>query len=239
MTVDEIRNITFSKGRGYRADEVDDFIDACVETVENLTKENTELLRKIKILANKVLEYRNQQADAQPTEPQPAEPQQVDVQAVLSKAQETGEKFIEDAKAQAAKIIEDANAKAKEIQTYAQLRKEKEEQKCQHLQQQAELFKSCVLSVYREQMELFEKLPVARPEEEEEPEAEPAPVAVEPEEVTAVVEPEEVTVALPDEEETPAEEPSRFSELKFGSDYDIAEDESDEDGQNPFRKTRR
>ena len=59
-TAEDIRNITFTKSLGgYKTGEVDDFIDICVDTVEELTKTNADLKKKMELLANKVVEYRN------------------------------------------------------------------------------------------------------------------------------------------------------------------------------------
>ena len=59
-TAEDIRNITFTKSLGgYKTGEVDDFIDICADTVEELTKTNADLKKKMELLANKVVEYRN------------------------------------------------------------------------------------------------------------------------------------------------------------------------------------
>ncbi|MBO5928800.1 MAG: DivIVA domain-containing protein, partial [Clostridia bacterium] len=63
MTLEEIRHVEFTSGRGYRAEEVDDFIDECVETLEHYRKESEELNHKLKVLADKVAEY--QRLDSQ------------------------------------------------------------------------------------------------------------------------------------------------------------------------------
>ena len=52
MTVEEIQNVRFKKRMGgYDIKEVDEFVDRCAETVEDLT-------RKLQILADTLLEYR-------------------------------------------------------------------------------------------------------------------------------------------------------------------------------------
>ena len=59
MTLEDIRNVAFSRGRGYRAEEVDDFIDECVAAMEQLVRENDVVNQKMKVLADKLAEYRN------------------------------------------------------------------------------------------------------------------------------------------------------------------------------------
>ena len=92
MTLDSIRNVEFSRGRGYRADEVDDFIDACVETVETLQRENETLNQKMKVLADKLVEYRNEEDS---------------IRAALLSAQRTGDIIIREAKDQAEQILQE------------------------------------------------------------------------------------------------------------------------------------
>ena len=60
LTPEEIRNIAFTKGiGGYKTNEVDLFIDQCADTVETLLSEKAELNKKLEILADKLVEYRN------------------------------------------------------------------------------------------------------------------------------------------------------------------------------------
>ena len=93
MTLDSIRNVEFTRGRGYRADEVDDFIDACVETMEALQRENDTLNQKMKVLADKLVEYRHDEDS---------------IRSALLSAQRTGDGILRDAKEQAEKIVQEA-----------------------------------------------------------------------------------------------------------------------------------
>ena len=59
-TPDDIRNIQFTKSMGgYKTAEVDPFIDKCADTVEALLREKAELTKKLEVLADKLVEYRN------------------------------------------------------------------------------------------------------------------------------------------------------------------------------------
>ena len=86
MTLEDIRNIEFNRGRGYRSEEVDDFIDECVATMEHLVQENAEVNQKMKALADKVAEYRNDEDS---------------IRAALLSAQRTGDTIIREAQAKA------------------------------------------------------------------------------------------------------------------------------------------
>ena len=55
----EIRTVTFEKSmRGYRAEDVDSFLQQVADTIDELTKEKEESRKKLYILAQKIEEYR-------------------------------------------------------------------------------------------------------------------------------------------------------------------------------------
>ena len=58
----DIQNVEFSKGvRGYREDEVDQFLDTVAEDVAALTSERDELKEKLEAAEAKISEYKNQE----------------------------------------------------------------------------------------------------------------------------------------------------------------------------------
>ena len=61
MTMEDIRNVTFERvGRhGYQADEVDVFLKEVMDYVQKLQKDLEDSQQKMKVLAAKVEEYRN------------------------------------------------------------------------------------------------------------------------------------------------------------------------------------
>lgn len=221
MTLDNIRNIEFSRGRGYRADEVDDFIDSCVETVEALTQENETLNQKMKVLADKITEYRNDEDN---------------IRSALLSAQRAGETILRDANARAEQILKDAEEKAHTIREDAKTAIAAENEELARVQREVAAFKARMLSLYKEHLALINVLP----------EDAPPPAVSTPTEADVVVAPDTTSEEAPaaEEEQKPV---SRFANLKFGTDYNIADDEdehndgdaTDDDGvrvHNPFRK---
>ena len=104
-TVDDIRNITFTKTLGgYKTSEVDDFIDICADTVEELNKENEDLKKKMEVLANKVVEYRNDEDS---------------IRTALLSAQRLGDTVLREANHKAGLILEDAKIKAEKVEETA------------------------------------------------------------------------------------------------------------------------
>ncbi len=226
MTLEDIRNVQFSKGRGYRADEVDDFIDECVAAMERLKQEANEANQKVKTLADKLAEYRNDE-DA--------------IRAALLNAQRTADTVVREAEEKAAKLLSDAqqNADAVRQELVAEAKKETEE--LARVKQEVAAFKKSLFTMYKEHLSVLGLLPdeLEQPETAEaapaEPTEQPQP-ASETEETPAEVPAEEAVVVAPAAEEPTAEQPqeelkplSRYADLKFGNDYDIHNDPDDED----------
>lgn len=60
LTPVEIENKEFKKGiRGYREDEVDEFLDIVKEDFENLYRENADLKEKIRMYNDQINKYEN------------------------------------------------------------------------------------------------------------------------------------------------------------------------------------
>lgn len=220
MTLDEIRNVEFSRGRGYRAEEVDDFIDACAETVEQLIREKEELNQKMKVLADKVVEYRNDEDS---------------IRAALLNAQRAGDAALREAEEKAAAIKKQAEADAENIHAVAMNKIEAEKNELERVQREVAAFKARLMSLYKEHLEIIGMLPepekAAPPVEAEETSA-GAEAAPAPEEDVVVAPVAEETVQ-PTAEEEEMKPVSRFADLKFGDDYDISADEDDEDDDKP------
>ncbi len=217
MTLDNIRNVEFSRGRGYRAEEVDDFIDECAETVEALLQEKEELNQKMKVLADKLVEYRNDEDS---------------IRAALLNAQRTGDTVMRDAEQQAEEIRAKAEREADEILRAAMNRIDAEKQELERVKQEVASFKARLMALYKEHLECIQQLPAEEPAPAAETVSEPEEAVSEPEEnVVVAPAPEEDTIVA----EEPAEEQavSRFSNLKFGNDYDIRNDEDDEEDDAP------
>lgn len=271
LTPEEIRNITFTKGiGGYKTNEVDLFIDQCADTVETLLSEKAELTKKLEILADKLVEYRNDEDS---------------IRTALLSAQRLGDTVVREANHKAGLIMDDANIKAQKIVENARRSIVKEEEELRRIEKEVANFKARMLSIYREHLSLIDLLP--EPEEEKKDDTQTPPAAAQEEAVSpeekAPVKPEEPSapdvqteeesvfepVAAPKAAEPPlsaqdaaevsafyrhiprldeeqpaapaavkAEEPvrnehpasSRYSDLKFGEDYDISQDAAESRG---------
>ena len=214
LTVDEIKNVTFRKGRGYRDEDVDAFIDEVIVSFEQLKKEKSDLVRKMDILATRVEQYR---ADEET------------VRNALLASQRVADSTIKESNAQAATIVAEAEAKAqkmlleanevtaKQKEVYlklkadaAQLRKELSALYNSHLKAIEDLPTDAVVAVEKQKLDkqyptkTVEEKPVEKPVLETPVEAEPAKQEVVSQSVEFV-----------------ASEESKFADLKFGDNYDV------------------
>ena len=100
LTVDQIQNISFKKASigGYRCDEVDNFIDDVTATVEELKKQNSEIISKSELLMKKVAEYRDEEDS---------------IHQVLLKSQKDGDKIVKEAEEEAKKILDKGHTSCK------------------------------------------------------------------------------------------------------------------------------
>lgn len=263
LTVDQINNVTFSKARGgYSTVEVDDFIDKCADTVAGLIEERNTSNKKLEVLADKLVEYRNEEDS---------------IRAALVNAQRLGDTIVRESNQKAALTLEDATIKAEKIVADAEKKAQEtlngiadqmkaQEVELARLQHEVAMFKERMLAIYKEHLSIIDVLP-EEPVKEEVAEAEEPvveePVAVEPPVVEEPVAVEPVAEESATEEpvaEAPVEEPdvvplftledvaaaaeepveeaskSRFSDLKFGDDYDIGEDKDDSDSKGFFKR---
>ncbi len=221
LTIDEIKDISFRRGRGYRGEDVDAFIDEVIVTFEQMKKEKSDLIRKMDILATRVEQYR---ADEET------------VRNALLSSQRVADASIKEAQAKAAQIISDAETKAqttlkesnavstKQKEVYlklksdsAELRKELEELYNKHLKTITDLPTDAV--VLRKQEELDKKYPTA-------------PIEDEVEDVQEIVEEPDESAAFESAFETESAEDQdvefvskvsddRFEDLKFSDNFDV------------------
>lgn len=221
LTIDEIKDVSFRRGRGYRGEDVDAFIDEVIVTFEQMKKEKSDLIRKMDILATRVEQYR---ADEET------------VRNALLSSQRVADSSIKEAQAKAAQIVADAEAKAqstlkesnaitaKQKEVYlklkndsAELRKELQELYNNHLKTINDLPTDAV--VLRKQEELDKKYPTEPVEEKKEAEPVEEP---ETEVEQEVFEPaDDFAANSQDVEFVNKVDDGRYDDLKFGDNYDV------------------
>lgn len=237
LSVNQINEKKFEKAAlGYRPESVDSFLFEISEEYKAVVEENKQLQAKIKVLAEKVQEYREQEDSLRDT---------------LLTAQRLGDSLLKESKSKADIIIKDATVKAEKIIENAQKKLEGEQLALTRIQREVAGFKTRLMSLYKTHIELISALPdYEEPKEEEVVETEVATAETTVEEVAEVAapaveetpvveekveeEPEQISFtpkAMPiseeDEDEETSDESSKtskFGPLKFGEDYDIKRD---------------
>ena len=116
LSIDEIKNVSFRRASigGYRPEDVDNFIDQVLITIEQLRKEKSDLVKKMDILATRVEEYRAEE-DA--------------VRNAILSAQKVADNTVKEARAKAARLIEESEnlAKAKLYDLNVRIKQQKKQ----------------------------------------------------------------------------------------------------------------
>ena len=189
ITAQDIHNVTFEKAlRGYRMDEVDEFLSKVAEQIDALTKEKADLEKKMYILAEKVDQYRKDEET---------------LKTALLNAQRLGETVVYEAKQKAETILYDANSKASQAKEEAAERVALEEQALAEMKRQVAQFKNDILNLYKQHIESLSAIPGA----------EDRPARQEPDEPVIAVQPDQPVEAEafdlpPEPETTPPEQPA-------------------------------
>lgn len=168
ISSEDVRRVTFEKSmRGYRCDDVDDYLKQVAESMEALSAQNDDLQKKLVVLAQRIDQYRAEEDTLRTT---------------MINAQRLGENVIREAKQKAAEIIRAANMKAEDREQRARDDVELAKQEIVTLKSEADSFKRSLMEMYRKHINLISKLPeYKKPEEEETPKQEPAQPEVQPE----------------------------------------------------------
>lgn len=246
-------------GRGsYRADDVDSFLNEVSASYEQMFRENGDLIKKISILAKKVEEYRADEeslklallnaqkladkivAEAKET----AEKENADVTAqteklradaaaeaeeLSAKAKREADAIIESAKAEAEKIVAEANRQSNEILGNINRKVTHESLVYEMIQKEASEFKGRLVSMYKEHINLINKLPEIVDEQLDNGETEPTEAVEETSEAVEETAPVEEIAAEPVVEEITVEEPEEAVEESASPVYDETEEEVEEE----------
>lgn len=217
LTIDEIKNICFRKAGmgGYRPDDVDEFIDDVIATIEQMKSERSELLRKMDILATKIEQYRTDEET---------------VRNALLSSQKLADSAVKEGKDKADYIIKAAEKKSRKILTEAEMATEREKDKYEAVLAETAKLRKEMISLYKKHLSLLDEFPTeedakARREQlDEKYPFEPvediinADVVDVEEEMVQATEVKEVKKNTEPEAEHKNE---KFDQLKFGDNYDV------------------
>lgn len=122
ITPMDIRNKEFKKAfKGYKEDEVDEFLDKVIADYERLYRENGELKDRISIDNERIESYNSMEKSLQST----LLIAQTTAEDIVSNARKKADMIIKEAEDQAKKIIEDANISIVKVnKDFEELKKE-------------------------------------------------------------------------------------------------------------------
>ena len=196
ITSEDVRRVMFDKCmRGYRCEDVDDYLKQVAESMDALSAQNDELQKKLLVLAQRIDQYRAEEDTLRTT---------------MINAQRLGENVIREAKQKAAEILREANIKAEDREQRAKDDVELARQEVVTLKSEADSFKRGLMDMYRKHINLISKLPDYSPAAQETPA--PAPAEAQPEPAVAPVPaaepaPEPVYTAPAEQEPQPQPQP--------------------------------
>lgn len=122
ITPMDIRNKEFKKSfKGYKEDEVDEFLDKVIADYERIYRENGELKDRISIDNERIESYNSMEKSLQNT----LLIAQTTAEDIVSNARKKAELIIKESEEQAKRIIEDANSSVIKVnKDYEELKKE-------------------------------------------------------------------------------------------------------------------
>ena len=177
---DDVRRVTFDRAmRGYRCEDVDDYLKQVADSIDSLAAENDDLQKKLVILAQRIDQYRADEDTLSTT---------------MINAQRLGENVIKEAKQKAAEIIRAANIKAEDREQRARDEVELAQQELVTIKQEADAFKKRLMDLYRQHIEMIAKIPEYHTNRAEQQAAQPQP---EPQEVPQQPAPQPVEQPAP------------------------------------------
>lgn len=206
---EDVRRVTFERAmRGYRCEDVDDYLKQVADSIDALSAENEDLQKKLVVLAQRIDQYRAEEDTLRTT---------------MINAQRLGENVIREAKQKAAEIIRAANIKSEDREQHARDEVELAKQELITLKKEADSFKKTLMGMYREHIEVLSKIPEYPGELAQEAAAEQkaqatgsAPSYKEPEPQPAA-EPAPVATAEPEpvKQEEPAYQEPSYSQSEY------------------------
>ena len=201
ISSEDVRRVTFDRTvRGYRCEDVDDYLKQVAEAMDALAAEHDDMQQKVMVLAQRIDQYRADENTLSTT---------------MLNAQRLGENVMKEAKQKAAEILREANLRAEDREQRARDEVALCQQEIVTLHREADSFKKKLQKMYKEHIELISQLPSY----EEPAGPAPEPAAEEPRGVEVAE-----TVPEPVSEPAPAEE---YEQQQFdaapGSSYYAAE----------------
>ena len=147
ISIEDAKNVQFKNSvKGYKKEEVDQFIDEVVATLEQNKKEKIELVKKLDILAKRIEQYRKDEED---------------VRGALINAEKVKGSAVKQAEEKVAALLEEAKAEAKRIIYDANASVVAQKNNYLKLQADAVVLREQLLATYNNHIRMLEDLPTS------------------------------------------------------------------------------
>ncbi|MEE1283155.1 MAG: DivIVA domain-containing protein [Acutalibacteraceae bacterium] len=147
ISIEDAKNIEFKNSvKGYKKEEVDQFIDEVVATLEQNKKEKIELVKKLDILAKRIEQYRKDEED---------------VRGALINAEKVKGSAVKQAEEKVALLLEEARAEAKRIIYDANASVVAQKNNYLKLQADAVVLREQLLATYNNHIRMLQDLPTS------------------------------------------------------------------------------
>lgn len=179
MTGKDILNEEFERSgmRGYRAEQVDLFLNTVATYVDEINSKNEDLAYKLKILADKIEEYKKDESSirdallgAQKLATSVVEEANAKAEALTREAKTAAEDMLAQAKSKIEALTKDSLQKANAEINAAKRECDREQRLLDNMKHEVSVFKSSILKQYKNHLDLLSNLPsVPGAEEKTEP----------------------------------------------------------------------
>lgn len=147
ISIEDAKNVEFKKSvRGYNAEDVDNFVDEVVATLEQNKKEKVELVKKLDILAKRIEQYRQDEEN---------------VRGALINAEKVKGSAVKEAESKVSNMLEEAKAEAKRIVYDANASIVEQKNNYLKLQADAVVLREQLLATYNNHIRMLEDLPTS------------------------------------------------------------------------------
>lgn len=147
ISIEDAKNVEFKNSvKGYKKEEVDQFIDEVVATLEQNKKEKIELVKKLDILAKRIEQYRKDEED---------------VRGALINAEKVKGSAVKQAEEKVALLLEEARAEAKRIIYDANASVVAQKNNYLKLQADAVVLREQLLATYNNHIRMLQDLPTS------------------------------------------------------------------------------
>lgn len=147
ISIEDAKNVEFKKSvRGYNAEDVRNFVDEVVATLEQNKKEKVELVKKLDILAKRIEQYRQDEEN---------------VRGALINAEKVKGSAVKEAESKVSNMLEEAKAEAKRIVYDANASIVEQKNNYLKLQADAVVLREQLLATYNNHIRMLEDLPTS------------------------------------------------------------------------------